>query len=54
MRITRIGGPIEHRGTRVPSMIDVQDVIANMRTLMKPLWREVHAEVEKSFEATPD
>lgn len=54
VRITRIGGPIEHRGTRVPSMIDVQDVIANMRTLMKPLWREVHAEVEKSFEAAPD
>ncbi len=49
--ITRIGGPIEHRGTRIPSMIDVQEVIANMRTLMKPLWREVLAEIEGSYEA---
>lgn len=50
VRITRIGGPIEHRGTRIPSMIDVHDVIDNMRTLMKPLWREVVAEIERSFE----
>lgn len=39
VRITRIGGPIEHRGTRIPSMIDVRDVIDNMRLLMRPLWR---------------
>ncbi len=51
VRITRIGGPIEHRGTRIPSMIDVQDVIANMRTLMKPLWREVLAEIDRSYES---
>lgn len=50
VRITRIGGPIEHRGTRIPSMIDVQDVIGNMRLMMKPLWREVVTEIERSYE----
>lgn len=52
VRITRIGGPVEHRGTRIPSMIDVQDVIRNMRTLMKPLWREVRTEIEHSCESS--
>lgn len=50
VRITRIGGPIEHRGTRIPSMIDVQDVIANMRLMMKPLWRVVLTEIEHGYE----
>jgi len=50
VRITRIGGPIEHRGTRIPSMIDVRDVIDNMRLLMRPLWREVVAEIDRSYE----
>lgn len=49
VRITRIGGPIEHRGTRIPSMIDVRDVIDNMRLLMRPLWREVVAEIDQSY-----
>ncbi len=49
VKITRIGGPIEHRGTRIPSMIDVRDVIENMRLLMRPLWREVVAEIDQSY-----
>ncbi len=53
VRVTRIGAPIEHRGTRIPSVIEVQDVIRNMRMLMKPLWREVVAEIDASFEARP-
>lgn len=51
VRITRIGGPIEHRGTRIPSMIDVRDVIDNMRLLMRPLWREVVAEIDQSYKS---
>lgn len=50
VKITRIGGPIEHRGTRIPSMIDVREVIDNMRLLMRPLWREVAAEINKSYD----
>lgn len=50
VRITQIGDAIEHRGSRIPSMIDVQDVIQNMRMMMKPLWREVMAEIEASYE----
>ncbi|MFP5401550.1 MAG: PEP-CTERM/exosortase system-associated acyltransferase [Gammaproteobacteria bacterium] len=49
VRVTQIGGAVEHRGTRVPSMIDVQDVIRNMRLVMRPLWREVVSEIERSY-----
>lgn len=46
--IRQIGGPVSHRGTRVPSMLDVQETIGNMRLIMKPLWREIHAQIELS------
>ena len=52
VRVTQIGGPVQHRGTRVPSMIDVQEVIRNMRLVMRPLWREVVSEIERSYKET--
>lgn len=49
VEIRQIGGPISHRGTRVPSVIDVQSVIRGMRMMMKPLWRTVNEEIESSI-----
>lgn len=40
--IRQIGGPIAHRGLRVPSMIDVNSVLRCMRSSMKPLWQAVN------------
>ena len=48
--IRQIGGPIEHRGTRVPSMMDVPSIIKNMRFLVKPIWRVIHEEIEHGFD----
>tara|TARA_R110001583_G_scaffold15761_1_gene64671 strand:- start:284 stop:1057 length:774 start_codon:yes stop_codon:yes gene_type:complete len=48
--IRQIGGPVEHRGTRVPSMMDVPSIIKNMRFLVKPMWRVVQEEIESGFE----
>jgi len=50
--ITQIGGPVEHRGTRVPSMFHTERTIKNMRFLLKPIWRIVEEEIEHSFEHT--
>jgi N-acyl amino acid synthase of PEP-CTERM/exosortase system len=47
--IRQIGGPVEHRGTRIPSMMDVQSVIKSMRFLIKPIWRVVHDEIESGY-----
>lgn len=50
--IRQIGGPILHRGTRVPSVIDVQSVIRGMRIMLKPLWGNVHAAIGSSIQSS--
>lgn len=47
--IRQIGDPVSHRGTRVPSIIDVRGVIRDMRFMMKPLWRTVNEDIESSI-----
>lgn len=47
--ITQIGQPIEHRGTRVPSMFKTDRTIKNMRYLLKPIWHIVEEEIERSM-----
>ncbi|WP_050418419.1 PEP-CTERM/exosortase system-associated acyltransferase [Azoarcus sp. CIB] len=48
--VRQIGGPVEHRGTRIPSMMDVQGIIKGMRFLLKPMWRTIHEEIETAYE----
>jgi N-acyl amino acid synthase of PEP-CTERM/exosortase system len=45
VRIQPIGAPVEHRGRRVPSMMSTNDIITNMRTLFRPLYRTIAAQV---------
>lgn len=44
-----IGGAIEHRGTRLPSLIRTSDVEANLRTLIKPLYDVILEGVAREF-----
>ncbi|TDN44504.1 N-acyl amino acid synthase of PEP-CTERM/exosortase system [Azoarcus indigens] len=48
--IRQIGGPVEHRGTRVPSVMDVQSIIKSMRFIVKPIWKVIHEEIERGYE----
>lgn len=48
--IRQIGGAVEHRGARVPSMMDVQSIIKNMRFLVKPMWRVILEEIDQTIE----
>ena len=45
VRVRQIGSPIEHRGQRVPSMIDVEEVVRTMHRMMRPFWRVVSEQV---------
>lgn len=47
--IRQIGGAVEHRGARVPSMMDVESIIKNMRFLVKPMWRVILEEIDHSL-----
>ncbi len=44
--IHAIGAPIEHRGMRVPSMMRVSEIYPSLRALVRPVWHEVHAQIE--------
>ncbi len=49
VKITQIGGPVEHRGIRVPSMMDVDSVIRGLRFFVKPTWKIVIQEIEAGY-----
>lgn len=52
--IHHIGGAIEHRGTRVPSVLSSSKVVAGLRPLIKPLYEVIEASVDAAFKAHPD
>lgn len=51
--IRAVGGPIEHRGVRVPSLLSSSKVVAGLRPMIQPLYAVVEASVERAFQAHP-
>ena len=51
VRLQRIGGAIEHRGTRVPSLLRVDDVIDGFGPLVRSFYEVVAAEIEAAYRA---
>jgi N-acyl amino acid synthase of PEP-CTERM/exosortase system len=49
VEVVRIGDPIEHRGTRVPSMLDVEHILSIMNPLIRPFYQMVEQEVSTSL-----
>ncbi|HTR00979.1 MAG TPA: PEP-CTERM/exosortase system-associated acyltransferase [Candidatus Acidoferrum sp.] len=47
--IQPIGGAIEHRGERIPSVMDTRATIANLHPMMHRMWKQIHAWVEDAF-----
>ena len=45
VKIQTIGAPIEHRGQRLPSMLTVSNIIANLGFIVRPLYQTVAAEI---------
>jgi N-acyl amino acid synthase of PEP-CTERM/exosortase system len=50
VRIQQIGGPIEHRGTRVPSMMSVQSILSGLNFVVRPLYKVISAEMRALLE----
>ncbi len=44
-----IGGPIDHHGQRVPSMMNVSATINNMRGSLQPLYRAIATDIERGL-----
>ncbi len=49
--IRRIGGPVEHRGQRVPSMLSVDSVVRGLNFVVRPLYEVISREVEAAYRA---
>ncbi|MFG6428513.1 PEP-CTERM/exosortase system-associated acyltransferase [Roseateles sp. LYH14W] len=52
--IRTVGSPIEHRGTRVPSLLSSSKVVENLRPMIRPLYDVVQQSVEKAFASHPE
>lgn len=49
--IRQIGGPVEHRGTRVPSIMTVASIIGGLNFIVRPLYKVVAEEVVAGMRA---
>lgn len=48
-KVTQIGGPVEHRGQRVPSMMDCKGIINGLNFVTRPLYKVIAAEVDEQL-----
>lgn len=51
VNIVPIGGPVEHRGQRVPSIMRVSEIYPSLRLMMRPLWYCICEQVDAAYEA---
>ncbi|MBL8396619.1 MAG: PEP-CTERM/exosortase system-associated acyltransferase [Candidatus Accumulibacter sp.] len=51
VNVQQIGGPVEHRGERIPSMIVVDELIDGMNFLVRALFEIVSREVKEGLRA---
>ncbi|MEO7558962.1 MAG: PEP-CTERM/exosortase system-associated acyltransferase [Nitrosospira sp.] len=45
VKLQIIGSPVEHHGKRIPSMMSVSGIIHNMRSIFRPLYRTIAADI---------
>lgn len=51
--IRTVGGSIEHRGTRVPSLLSASKVVVGLRPMIRPLYDAIEEAVEEAFLSHP-
>lgn len=49
VQVTQIGGPVEHRGQRIPSMMNCKSIIEGLNSVTRPLYQVIAAEVEREL-----
>ncbi len=52
--IRTVGGPVEHRGTRVPSLLSSSKVVTGLRPTIRPLYAVIESAVNDAFLSFPD
>jgi N-acyl amino acid synthase of PEP-CTERM/exosortase system len=49
VHIVPIGGPVEHRGQRIPSMLRVEGMYESLRVLVRPLWNTINEQIDEAY-----
>lgn len=49
VKVQSIGEPLEHHGMRTPSMMSVKGIINDIRSIIRPLYRTIAADIEKGL-----
>lgn len=49
VEVIRIGGPVDHRGLRVPGMMQVRKIVETMNPFSRPLYDEILQELQPCF-----
>lgn len=49
-QLVSIGAPIEHRGLRFPSMVEISSIISNMRPIFRPLYQTIAEDIKAELE----
>lgn len=45
VNVRQIGAPVEHRGRRIPSMLDVKEILGGLNGIVRPLYNVIAGEV---------
>lgn len=49
-QLDSIGAPIEYRGLRFPSMVEISSIISNMRPIFRPLYQAIAEDIKAELE----
>lgn len=49
VKIRPVGAPVEHRGTRVPAMMNVREIVSGLRFYVRPLYKEILREIDVAY-----
>ena len=52
VNVRQIGAPVQHRGTRYPSMMSVQEVIDGLSFFVRPLFAVIAGQMEAAYRGT--
>lgn len=49
IKVRPVGAPVVQRGTRVPAMINVKEVVDGLRSFLRPLYRLIVREIDTAY-----
>jgi len=49
VKVRPVGAPIEHRGTRVPAMMNVRETVSGLKFYVRPLFKEIVREIDAAY-----